>query len=257
MGDGNKGAIWHKFAVEVDRSLIPPLEVSLASDMFRSAGLGLLVLLWSIGSIGHTFKSFILRYLLCWPHVLRDLGRIWSLCSRTTPKDVTKKRGQARPSFPGALGVCEGYGVFDASHDFNRAGEPHLAGRLLLGPIMEQLQSPLVSPSSSHAPSLDGSPRLSNRRFSVRSITPSITGSYNTDNIQSPIRRCSNTVTPLTLTNSRVTLTQFAGTRPRSRSPSASFPSRSRPPSPSPIPFQFLPQSSTQEIPEFMDEGSR
>ena len=44
----------------------------------------------------------------------------------TNPKDVLKKKGgQARPLFPGAPGVCEGYSAICASRDFNRAGELH------------------------------------------------------------------------------------------------------------------------------------
>ncbi len=231
--------------------------------MFRYTGLGLLALLRRIRSIGHTLKSFILRFLLFRPHFLRSLRRIWSLCFGTSPKDIPKKNGgQARPSFPGASGVCEGYSAIYASRDFNNAGEPHLplgpgnAEVLHLSPIVWQSQSVPHSPSSSRAPSLHGSPRRSDRQLSVGS-TPSIADSIHSAT-QLPIRRLN---TPLTLTHSRVTSTQFAG---------APRPDRSRSPSPSPFPHSppFL-QSSTLEssgntqilgvspIPQDTSEGSR
>ena len=222
--------------------------------MFRYTGLGLLALLRRIRSIGHTLKSFILRFLLFRPHFLRSLRRIWSLCFGTSPKDIPKKNGgQARPSFPGASGVCEGYSAIYASRDFNNAGEPHLplgpgnAEVLHLSPIVWQSQSVPHSPSTSRAPSLHGSPRRSDRQLSVGS-----TPSQNADGIhggrQLTIRHLN---TPLTLTHSRVTSTQFAGAPSRSRSPSL-FSSRSRSPSPSPSPSPSLHprpllQSSTQE----------
>ena len=251
--------------------------------MLPSPGLALIALLRGIRSIGHTLKSFILRCLLFWPHVLRSLRRIWSLCSGTSPKDVPKKTGgEARPSIPRTSGVCEGYSTIYASRDFNGVGEPHLplgsgnAEVLPLSPIMGQSQSAPQSPASSLAPSLPGSPQRSDRRLSAGSAH-SIASSHNADSIhgtrQLTIRH---TNTPLTLTHSRVTSTQFAGAPPsRSRSSSPfpfSFPSRSRSPSPSPSPSPYphpLPQSSTQEgsgstqipdvvpIPQDTPEGSR
>ncbi|KAH9020476.1 hypothetical protein EDB85DRAFT_1896190 [Lactarius pseudohatsudake] len=220
--------------------------------MFRSPGLGLLGLLRGIRSIGHTLKSFILRCLLFCPHLLRNLKRIWSLCSRAGPKDVTKKKGGgARPSSPGVPGGCEGYSTIYASWDPNRAGESHIP----IGP-MGRPQSALQSPALSLR-SLPGSPQRSDRRLSTGS-TPPVAGSHSTDSInggrQSTIRHLN---TPLMLTHSRVTSTQFAGAPPsRSRSPSPSllpplsFPSPSTPPSPSPSPTLHshpLPLSDIQE----------
>ncbi|KAI9443663.1 hypothetical protein BJY52DRAFT_447795 [Lactarius psammicola] len=231
--------------------------------MFRSSALGLLALLRGIRSIGHTLKSFIFRFLLFWPRVLRGLRRIWSLSPGTGPKDVPKKKGgQTGPSFPVASGACEGYSAIYASHVFNRAGEPHLPLRpgnaedFHLSPMMGQSQSVPQSPASSRAPSLPGSPQRSDRQLPVGS-TPSIVISHNADSTpgtrQITIRHVN---TPLTLTHSRVTSTQFAGAAPaRSRSPSL-FSSRSRPPSPNPSPSPSpspsphprpLLQSSTQE----------
>jgi hypothetical protein len=208
--------------------------------MLPSARLGLLALLRCIQSIGSTLKSFLLRY------VLRNLRHIWLLCCRTSPKDVSKKKeGQARPSFHGASGGCEGYSVICASRDFNRGSEPHLllptgpgnAEVLPLSPIMGQPQSAPCSPALSLASSLPRSPQHSDRQLPEGSTT-SIPRSYNAD-IQLPIRH-------LTLTHSRTTSIQFTGAppgRPRSPSPSPS-------PSLSPYPHpHHLSQSSTLESP--------
>ncbi|KAI9459417.1 hypothetical protein BJY52DRAFT_1265560 [Lactarius psammicola] len=135
--------------------------------MFRSSGLGLLALLRGIRSIGHTLKSFIFRFLLFWPRVLRGLRRIWSLSSGTGPKDVPKKKGgQTGPSFPVASGACEGYSAIYASHVFNRAEDFHLS------PMMGQSQSMPQSPASSLAPSLPGSPQRSDRQLPVGTRFP-------------------------------------------------------------------------------------
>ncbi|KAH8998312.1 hypothetical protein EDB86DRAFT_832352 [Lactarius hatsudake] len=231
--------------------------------MFLSR-LGMLALHRGIRSIGHTLKSFILRCLFYWPHVFRNLRRIWSLCSRTSPKDIAKKKGgQARPLFPRALGVChgEGYNVIYASRDFNRANALHFtsgpgnAEVLHLSPVMMQSQSVPPSPYPSHTPSLRGSLRRSDRRLSASSNTPSIASSYIANDQLVPIRRVP---TPLTLTHARVTSTHFAGAppdRPRSWSRSPSQPQSPLPslsPLPSPLPplhLQSLPESSTQKSP--------
>ncbi|KAH9071193.1 hypothetical protein EDB83DRAFT_321597 [Lactarius deliciosus] len=220
--------------------------------VFRS-GLGLLALVRAIRSIGHTLKSFILRCVLFWPHILHGLTRIWPLRSRTGPKGVPKKTGgRAGPSFPRASGACKGYSTIYASRDFNRAGEPHSqlgpsnAEVLHLNPMMASQSLP-QSPASSRASSLHGSPRPSDRQLSVGS-NASIADSIHSG-AQLPIRRLNN---PLTLTHSRATATQFAG---------APRPDRSRPPSPSP--FRPLPQSTTlpspggAQLPRDTSDGSR
>jgi hypothetical protein len=242
--------------------------------MLPSAGLALLALLRWIRSTGKTLKSFILRCLLYWPHVFRKLGRIWPRCLQTSPKDVPKKKGgQGGPSFTGTSGGCEGYSTIHASRDSNRAGEPHFslgpgsADVLPLSPIAGQWQSAQSAPHSpapSASSSLPGSPRRSGRRLSSGS-TPSIASSKNADSVRGTrpltIRHMN---TPLTLTHSRVTSTQFAGVppaRPRSPSPiqipltvafpspsQSPLPSSSPSPSPSPSPHSHpLPLSSTPE----------
>ena len=209
--------------------------------MLPSARLGLLALLLGIRSIGCKLKSFILRY------VLRNFRHIWSLFSRTSPKDVSKKKGgQESPSLPRAPGGCEVYSAICASRDFNRAGElgltlgPGNAEVLPLSPIAGQPQSAPHSPASSLASSLPGSPQPFDRQLPDGSTT-SIPRSHNAD-IQLPIRYLN---TPLTLTHSRTTSTQFAGAPPRSRTPS---------PSPQSLP---LPQSGTLESPAASPGRSR
>ncbi|KAH9020462.1 hypothetical protein EDB85DRAFT_521995 [Lactarius pseudohatsudake] len=223
--------------------------------VFRS-GLGLLALVRAIRSIGHTLKSFILRCVLFWPHILHGLTRIWPLRSRTGPKGVPGKTGgRAGPSFPRVSGRGEGYSTIYASRDFNGAGEPHSqlgpsnAEVLRLSPIMASQSLP-QSPASSRASSLHGSPRPSDRQLSVGS-NASIADSIHSG-AQLPIRRLNN---PLTLTHSRATSTQFAG---------APRPDRSRPSSPSPSPHPPpLHQSSTPanpggtRPPRDTSEGSR
>ena len=212
--------------------------------MLPSARLGLLALLRSIRSIMHVLKSFRLRY------VLRSLMYIWSLCFRTSTRDLSKKRAsQARPSFPRASGGCEGYSVIHASRDFNRGGEPHLtsglgdAEVLPLSPVMGEPQSAPRSPASSLASSLPGSLQRSDRQLPEGSTT-SIPRSHYAD-VQPPIRHLN---TPVTWTHSRATSGQFTGTPPvRSRSPSLS--SRPRP--------HHLSQSSILESPTASPDHSR
>ena len=206
--------------------------------MIPSVGLVLLALLRRIRSIGKTLKSFILRCLLFCPQVLRSLRHIWSLFSGrtrtgTNTKDVLKKKGgQAGPPFPRALGACEGYSAIYPSQDFSRTGGPHLgsdnAEAIHLGP-MGPSQSAPHSPASSLAPSLPGSERHSpvGSTFIIA----------NAGDIQLPPIPHLNS--PITLTHSRGTSAQFAGSSRRSRS-------RSRSPSPLPHSHTF-PQSATLE----------
>lgn len=255
--------------------------------MLPSIGLGLLALLRRIRSTGHTLKSFILRCLLCWPHVLRSLRRIWSLCSRRTgasPKDLPKdKGGQARPLTPGASSVCEGYSAIHASLDFNGASEPVLPSGpgntegFPLSPTIGRPQSAPRSSTPSFASSLHGSPQRSDRRLSGGS-TLSITSSHIANSVHSRTRQLTirHVNTPLTLTHSRVTSRQFAGALSRSRSPSPILfptphlfpsPSLSRSSSPStslpphPLPLSTIPDNpvSTRisDVVQDTPEGSR
>ncbi|KAH9046321.1 hypothetical protein EDB83DRAFT_2553734 [Lactarius deliciosus] len=229
--------------------------------MFPFPGLGLLALLRGLRSLGHSFKSFILRCLLFQPHILRNFRRIWSLYSRASPKDASKKQGgEARSSFPRAS-VCEGYSTICASRVSNRVDRPrsqlgpeNTENLLPLAPPMTRSQSAPQVTASSHAPS---SPLRS---------SPSFTNPHNADHIHSALPFIiHHDNTPLTTTqHSRVTSTQFAGAHlghpPRTPSPSPSpspslpfpfpIPSRYRlPPSPSPAlyPQHLPPQFSTQE----------
>ncbi|KAH9020472.1 hypothetical protein EDB85DRAFT_522952 [Lactarius pseudohatsudake] len=185
--------------------------------MFPFLRLGLLALLRGIKSIGYTLKSFVLRCLLFRPHILRSFR---SLFSGTSPKDVSKKKGgEARPSFPGTSGGCEGYSTICASRD---SGRPRSqlgsvnTENFLLSPMMAQSQSTPHSPASTHPPSLHDSPQLSDRQLSAGSA-PSIADSHNAE-ILPPIHYLN---TPLTLMHSREISTQFGASSP-GRPPSRS-----------------------------------
>ena len=229
--------------------------------MHPSVRPGLLALIRQIRSIGHTLKTLILRCLLFWPHFLRSLRRIWSPSSERTgsnPKDIPKnKGGQARPSFPGASGVCEGYSAIYASRNFSRTGEPPSPlgpgnaepEGLSPSPTIGWPQSAPHNPStSSLASSLSVSRQRSDRQLSGGS-TPSVSSSHNADSVRSRTRQLiiRPVNTPLTLTHSRVTSTQFTGARSRSPSPRLfptpiKFPSSSLSRSPSPSsPLHTLP----------------
>ena len=206
--------------------------------MLPSLGLVLLALLRRIRSIGKTLKTFILRGLLFYPHVLRSLRYIWSLLSGrartgTNTKDVLeKKRGQAGLPFPRVSWACKGYSAIYAGQDFSRAGGSHLgpdnAEALHLGP-MGQSQNAPRSPASSLTPSLPASDR--------RSSVGSTSIIANAGDIQMPpIPHLSS---PLTLTHSRITSAQFAGSSRRSRS-------RSRSPSSLPHSQTFHPSATLQ-----------
>ena len=219
--------------------------------MLGSARLALLALLRGSRFVGNTLKHFVLRCLFLWPHVLRSLRRIWPLFPRTNSKDIPENKdlgGQARPSFPGASG-CEGYSIIYASRDPNRSSEPDLplgSGNTEvwpLGPIVGQLQSTPHSSLSSIAPSLS-STHLSDRHYHGGIPSPTA----NLDDIPLPhtIPRLS---TPLTLTHSHITSTQFAGAPRRSRP-------QYRPPSPQPH-FHTFPQPTPVGIPAASPGSSR
>jgi hypothetical protein len=145
--------------------------------MLRSARLCLVALLRGLRFVGNTLKPFVLRCLLFCPHVLRSLRRIWPPCSRTSPKDIPKKKepgGQAQPSFPRASG-CEEYSIIYASRDPNRSSEPQLplgsrnTSVLQLDPIVGQSQTAPHNPASQssieHDPSPSSPHPLSDRHF--------------------------------------------------------------------------------------------
>ncbi len=225
--------------------------------MFRPAT-EVFVLLRGIPSIGRTLKSFILRCLLLWPHLLRNLRRIWSLCSVARPKDLPKNVSPTRPWSPRPPRVCEGYSIIYTSKDPNRNGGPSKspipisAEELPLTPVIGQSQSTHHSPAPSLS-SLPGSPQRPSSRLSGGS-SASFVSSHNANSIHSAQQETiPHLSTPLTLTHSRATSTQFAGAPPNPPSPrsfpfplSFPFPSPSRSPSPSPsLQSRPLPQSST------------
>jgi hypothetical protein len=261
--------------------------------MLTSAALGLLALLRRIRSIGNNLKPFVLRCPLFWPHLLRSLRRIWPLCPGTDLKNAPKKKGdQARPSFPAASGVCEGYNTIHASLDPNRSSVPHLPLESRSARDLNVLVSPDAgqSQSASHTGSPVSEPPIGppspssthpfKRHFPGGGASPMA----NSDGIPLP-QTIPLLAAPLTLTHSRITSMQFAGAprrpRPQSRPPSPLLSSLPLPqstpvgspaaslrpsPSPSPLPSPSLltwPQSrppsplpSSHPLPQSTPVGS-
>jgi hypothetical protein len=223
--------------------------------MVSSAKLALSVLFRSIrsSSLGRNLKAFILRCLLLWPRILRSLRKVWSSYFQTSSSDEKNTKGDSDtgpggPSSTGALRKREEYVVVCASHAFGRGpvGEPSghfMSGSNDAGPStpMEDIirRDPSVPRTlSSHAPSRQGSPRLS--------ATPSPRGSPHTS--ASSLREESalgsmewfmhRSSTPVNWTHSRAAGRQFTGVSSRSHS---------RPSSPSA--FQFLRHPSRPNTP--------
>jgi hypothetical protein len=177
---------------------------------------------------GNTLKSFILRCLLFWPHLLRSLQAYLAAVLRGLIPRMHRRRKEVRQGhhFPGLRG-CEGYSTIYASRDPNRSSEPHL-------PL--ESGSTRGFASSSHCGSRC---RAVTKRASQPCLVvdwtfitwlshhsdrhfPGGSTSFiaNADDIQLP--HIPHLSAPLTLTHSRITSTQFAGAprRSRSRSPS-------------------------------------
>ena len=198
------------------RSVDPSLRRdTVAFIMLRSARVGLLALLRGLRFVGNTLKHFLLRCLLFWPDVLRGLRRIWHLCSRASPKDIPKKKdlgGQARPLFPGASG-CEGYSTIYASRDLgrgpNRSSEPHLP----LESGSTRVLHLRIDPPAEQAPRTDSPVSLN---------SPSLSSIHLPDPVEIQLPTIPRLNAPLTLTHSRITSTQFAGSARRAQSRSQS-----------------------------------
>jgi hypothetical protein len=211
--------------------------------MVFSSKLAPSVLFQSIRSsrLGRKLKAFILRCLLLWPRILRSLRKVWSWYLQTSTSDGKGTKGDSGTGgLPptGALWKREECVVVCASKAFGRvpAGEP--GGHFMSGssdaepsiPMEDTVRrNPSVPHSlSSHAPSRQGSPRLS--------ASPSTQGSPRTS--ASSLREESAPIpmewfmhrsnSPVNWTHSRTAGRQFTGVSARSHS---------RPSSPSPFPF--------------------
>jgi hypothetical protein len=214
--------------------------------MVSSAKLALSILFQAIrsSSLGSNLKAFILRCLLLWPRILPGLRKVWLWYFQTSSNDEkdTKRDSDTRgPSSTGELRKLQECVVVCASQAFGRvpAGEP--SRHFMSGPSDAEPSTPIediirrdpsVHSLSSHAPSRQGSPRLS-APPSPRGSPHSSASSLREDIALSPMdaewftRRSS---TPVSWTHSRAAGRQFTGVTSRSHS---------RPSSPSPFPFPF------------------
>jgi hypothetical protein len=223
--------------------------------MVSYAKLVLSVLIQGIqsSSVGRNLKAFILRCLLLWPRILRSLRKVWSCYFQTSSSDEKNTKGDSDtggPSSTGALWKREECVVVCASQAFGKVpvGEP--SGHFMSGSSdaepsipMEDRRNPSVPHSPSfHAPSRQGSPRLS--------APPSTQGSPHTSTSSLPEENAlvpmewfmHRSNPPVNWTHSRAAGRQFTGVSSRSHS---------RPSSPSP--FQFLRPSSRPTTPTRSD----
>jgi hypothetical protein len=194
-------------------------------------------------SLRHKLRAFILRCLLFWPRIFRNLRKAWSryFPTRFTANDDVKKTGGniARPPSPRMSWKREEYSVVCASRAFERGEDERSLGRSLsrfsdrdeaiqLGPVIGRSSDVPHSPSSSYPPSVQDSPRSAanplptgNPNHSSSSLRP-----------ETPLRTVElifqRSNTPASWTHSRATSRQFTGesSRSHSRHPSPS-PSRS------------------------------
>lgn len=218
--------------------------------MISSAKLALSILFQRIrsSSLGRNLKEFILRCLLLWPRILRSLRKVWSWYFQTSPNDDKNTKGDSDtegPSSTGALRKHEECVVVCASQAFGRvpAGEPSrhfMSGSSDAEPPIPMEDTIRRNPSvprslSIHAPSRQGSPRLS--------VPPSTQGSPHTsasslregsalDSMEWFMHRSN---APVNWTHSRAAGRQFT--------------SRSHPRPSSPSPFPFLRHPSRPNTP--------
>jgi hypothetical protein len=149
-------------------------------------------------SLGPNLRAFILRCLLLWPRILRKLRKVWSSHFQTSSSDEKKTKGDTGgPSSTETLRKREDCVVVCASRDLGGGGEP--SRHSILGsndaeqsiPLDDVIpRTPSVPPSlsSSHAPSPQGSPRLSATRLTSGSPYGS-TSSLRTGNPHHPTWR--------------------------------------------------------------------
>ena len=184
-------------------------------------------------SLGPNLRAFILRCLLLWPRILRYVRNVWSWHFQTSFSDEKKPKRHTRgPYSTETLRKREGCVVVCASRDLGGGGEP--SRHSILGsndaeqsiPLKDIPRTPSVphSLSSSHAPSPQGSPRLSATRLTSGSPYGS-TSSLRTGNphgaMEFIIRRSN---TPVSWTHPRATSRQFIGSSSLSHSrPSSPF----------------------------------
>jgi hypothetical protein len=192
-----------------------------------------------ITGLTHKLRAFILRCLLSWPRIFRNLRKAWSryFPTSSTASDGKKTGGNiARPPSPRMSWKREECSAVCASRAFERGADERSLGRSLsrfsdrnesiqLGPVIGRSPDVPHSPSSSYPPSVQDSPRSS--------ANPLPTGNANNSSSslqpEAPLRTVElilhQSSTPGSWASSRAPSRQFTGARSRSRS---------RQPSPSP-----------------------
>jgi hypothetical protein len=204
--------------------------------MVPSVKLALFAFLHSVRSVrlGRNLRAFILRCLLIWPRILRSFRKVWPWYFQSSSSDEKKTKGDTGgPSPTGTLRKREECVVVCASRDFGRGGEPSRYS--ISGPSNAEQSIPLEvvirrtpsvphTLSSSYAPSLQGSPRLSATRLSSgspHSSASSLRAEFPLGAMELFMDRSN---TPVSWTHSRATGRQFTGAASRSRSrPSSPF----------------------------------
>ena len=220
--------------------------------MVSSTKLVLYALFQSIrlSSLGRNLKALILRYLFLWPRILRSLRKVWSWYSQTSSSDENSTKGDSDTGGPsiGTLRKREECVVVRASRAFGRmpAGEP--SGHFMSESSDVEQSIPMEgiirrNPSvphtlSSHAPSRQGSPRLSappSSRGSPHSSASSLREGSAVGSVEWFMHQSN---APVNWTHSRDVGRQFTGVSSRSYS---------RPSSPSA--FTFLRQTPRPNTP--------
>ena len=193
-------------------------------------------------NLSHKLRASILRCLILWPRILRNLRKFWFWLFQTSSSDRKEAESSTRwPSSSRALRNHEEYNVICASRAFDE-GDKQSLGRSLsrqsdaeesiqLSAVIGRSPSVSHSPSSSHPPSLQDSP--------IHSVNPLTTGDINNSSSslqpERPLSTMELTIhrssSPVSWTHPRATSRQFTGASSRSRSPRRS-------PSPSPSRFR-------------------
>ncbi|KAH9958307.1 hypothetical protein BC827DRAFT_1220437 [Russula dissimulans] len=220
--------------------------------MAPSLSLALIAFLQRARSLRRDLKSFVLRCLLLWPRILRNLRNLWSLYFQTGSIITGRKKtgGDAEgPSSTITIPKREGYTVICASQTFDRVGEASPSRSISRsGDIDESTERgtdtgrapSVISFPVPYRPSLElsryDSPQHSSSSLPARNVhTP---GPSNSSRAGSPLGTRELIIDwspdPLPGDHLHATSRQFTGAYPHTRSRSPS-PSLFRRRSPSPI----------------------
>ena len=195
----------------------------------RSVPLSLLLQSMQSINLSHKLRAFLLRCLILWPRILRNIRKVWFWFFQKSSNDgKEEKRSTGWPSSSRALRDHEEYSVVCASRAFER-GDKQSLGRSLSrhSDVEESIQLGDVtggSPSVSHSPSSFYPPPLQDSPLD--SVNPLSTGDINHSSTslrpEGPLTTMELTVhrssTPVSGTHSRATSRQFTGASSRRRS---------------------------------------